>query len=699
MTETDPAGTFTCMTLYRKTLAIIALPTAVLFCTTFFIVKSRAASYASEQMEAQLLQKAENYTGHIEANLQAPVKTLASLSIVFQNGFLSNTEKLSILQNFTRNFPETTGFYGVTAEGDYLDGTGWVPPAEWNPLTRPWYTAAMKAAGKVVFSDVYTDDQTKSSIVSVSKAVYSSGRLCGVVAVDYPLKSITRIVTGIKGNNDEQAFILTDSGNFAVHTLYKAEENIETVENGKYRMLAFSLLSDQNKFTSAEMGGNEYYLKSTPIGDTHWHFVLGVPVTTASLFTDSISILMNVSFSCMFMLLMVMIGLLLHHVTKPLSITAHALDGIAEGHADLSKRLKTTAKDEIGAVVNGFNKFAAKLQSIVSDIKSSASSLSAVDRDLQSGTEGTAESIQSIIGDIDHVTEQVSSQASSVDQTAGAVNEIASNIESLRHMIETQAGEVAQASAAVEQMIGNIGSVNQSVDKMAVSFTDLEKSAQNGASKQEDVNSRIEQIEGQSELLQDANTVIAGIAEQTNLLAMNAAIEAAHAGEAGKGFSVVADEIRKLSETSSSQSKTIGDQLQKIKDSIGEVVSTSSESSAAFRTVSEKIAETDGLVRQIKLAMDEQNQGSKQIVNSLHSMSDSMEQVKTASSEMSEGNRAILSEVKLLQDATIEIKSSVSGMTENARKISNTGKLLSDISVRMRDSIAQISGKIDQFKV
>ena len=108
-------------------------------------------------------------------------------------------------------------------------------------------------------------------------------------------------------------------------------------------------------------------------------------------------------------------------------------------------------------------------------------------------------------------------------------------------------------------------------------------------------------IEQQSKMLQDANTAIASIAEQTNLLAMNAAIEAAHAGEAGKGFSVVADEIRKLSETSTNQSKTIGAELNKIQDTIKEVVSVSSETNTAFSAVSQSISETSEIIQQINV--------------------------------------------------------------------------------------------------
>ena len=384
---------------------------------------------------------------------------------------------------------------------------------------------------------------------------------------------------------------------------------------------------------------------------------------------------------------------------KPLKTVDDSIHEIATGNADLTKRIDVQTKDEIGSVVDGFNMFAAKLQTIITQVKGSKDALNHAGSELDGSTQATFNSITEILTNIQSVHNQIATQSTSVTETVSAVNQISSNITALEQMIAKQADGVVQASAAVEEMIGNISSVETSIDKMASSFGTLQADAQAGATKQHDVNDRITQIEVQSQMLQEANKTIANIARQTNLLAMNAAIEAAHAGEAGRGFSVVADEIRKLSETSTEQSKTIGNQLNAIKESINEVVTASEETSLAFNSVSQKILETDLLVRQIKLAMEEQTSGSRQVIGVLHSMNDSTTEVRTASSDMSKENQAILSEVKNLQQATDVMLQSMKDMSAGARKINETGATLGQISSKMKDSITEIGEQIDQFSV
>ena len=404
--------------------------------------------------------------------------------------------------------------------------------------------------------------------------------------------------------------------------------------------------------------------------------------------------------SIIVVILGLIIAILVGNTLKPLNNLGDAINEIASGNADLTKRLHfKRTKSEIAYVVNGFNSFVEKLQSIIISVKDSESNLSAIDAKLQSSTQDTTTNISDINQNIEDVNCQIETQANSVHGTASAVNEIASNIESLERMIDNQSAGVDQASTAVEEMVGNINSVNASVEKMVTSFKELESNTEIGIQTQSDVNNRIQQIQDQSKMLQEANTAIANIAEQTNLLAMNAAIEAAHAGEAGKGFSVVADEIRKLSETSSSQSKKIGEELNKIQVSIEEVADASAKSTQAFTTVSTSIQNTDQIVHQIKGAMEEQQIGSKQITEALASMNNSTSEVKAAAQEMTEGNKLILHEVQSLQTATTAMKDSIENMTASSGRIAESGNSLSSISMDVTKSIEQIGNEINQFKV
>ena len=435
------------------------------------------------------------------------------------------------------------------------------------------------------------------------------------------------------------------------------------------------------------------------IADTDWTVFAVAPYDIYFKGLTQMKITIAIVTSVTIIVAAILAAILVTLLTRPLKTVKSAITKIASGNADLTQRIPDATNDEIGDVVQGFNGFVKKLHGIVSNLQESKKALGTVGDDLGASAQDTAAAITEIIANIDSVHRQIVNQSAGVDETAGAVNQTAANINSLEDMIENQSQKVQQASAAVEQMIGNISSVTSSVDKMSESFDSLRKDTQTGLTQQQDVNGRIQQIEQQSAMLQDANAAISSIAEQTNLLAMNAAIEAAHAGEAGKGFSVVADEIRKLSETSSAQSKTIGDQLNKIKDSIKDVVTASSHSSKAFESLSRKIQDTDELVMQIKSAMEEQNIGSQQISEALHSMNDSTIEVRSASVEMSAGNKAILDEVQKLKDTADVMKNSMDEMSTGARKINETGAALNGIADQVKDSIGKIGSQIDLFKV
>lgn len=359
-------------------------------------------------------------------------------------------------------------------------------------------------------------------------------------------------------------------------------------------------------------------------------------------------------------------------ITKPIVRATNIATKISQG--DLAVKVeKSRSNDEIGRLLAAEEQMAVNLKGIISEVNMAAQSVSTNAQQIAASGNELNSSIQQIASTVDQVSRGSESQAQGLAKSRQIVEELSSTM-----------GELATDAIESVEMTNRMGSLSargsESAKEAGERMNNIIKVTNESAQK-------VRSLAQKTNEITTVLDVIKQIADQTNLLALNAAIEAARAGEAGRGFAVVADEVRRLAESSAKSSEEIDTKLKQIQE------------------------DAQVVVEDIEISANEVNQGKLVIDSSLRSLDEIATQIQSVSSnvkKLSDSAQDEVSKVKAVStntneiaavaeqnaSATEETSAAIEQQTAQTQEIATASNQMSELAEQLQKIISKF--KIDQ---
>ncbi|MBT1444692.1 methyl-accepting chemotaxis protein [Shewanella sp. JM162201] len=453
---------------------------------------------------------------------------------------------------------------------------------------RPWWQEAIDKGGLFV-GDPAVDAKDGSISATVKTPVYgANGQFIGIGGMDILIDTIGKnLLSPIKYQGAGQAFLMTDGGKLVYfpgfNSSFPPGSLISEVDrNGSegFSELGALMKRQATGFADVEYKGERQRVAFVEVSGDYpkqkWHLAFMLPHEVIE--APVHEAFWNASFMAIGIILLVgvTVWLLLLPLRRQIASLLGAMEDMARGEGDLSRRIEIEREDELGKMAEAFNRFAAKVQQMLLQTRD-------LTRDVDDGIAEARKICDVAVGAVSRQKAQIDSVAAAATEMAHTSQEMAASAQRTADFAEkaqSQAGDskriVTEATRGIETLSGRV------VEAAGV----------------------IGELRASSEKIGEVLSVIRSIAEQTNLLALNAAIEAARAGEQGRGFAVVADEVRTLASRTQDSTANIQGIIQQLQQGALEAASVMEAGVADARRGQELTNEVQASLSAITQAID-----------------------------------------------------------------------------------------------
>ncbi len=354
-------------------------------------------------------------------------------------------------------------------------------------------------------------------------------------------------------------------------------------------------------------------------------------------------------------------------ISKGIKGTKERLDVLATN--DLSAAVpETKARDEIGQMSRSFGKMQQNLRTVITTLYAQSDELAESCESMNAATTQASESMETI-------KNAAGELAATATQTAGDVENIASDMNRLDAIM----GDSVDSTKALAEASDLIRRASADGMKIVENLTLVNNDC---VAAFDSIFEGIASVEGSANRISDASELISSIAGQTNLLSLNASIEAARAGDAGRGFSVVAEEIRKLSDESEQNVSTINSLLDELQANTRSAIDKSEMVKGFVEAQNESVAKTRESFEGIVAAIDDVNravsllsevnsrlsQGFEGIGNLVSNLSAASEENAATAEELSATSDMVARNVEALGSTEAQIDRAAAALTEIVKK-------------------------------